>query len=60
MDYILVGWYYEDEFLEMVNEKIKEGYTPIGGVAIKEHPGYAFYQAMIKEKTNETNQQRNP
>lgn len=42
--YILVTHHEKHIFLELVNQKIKEGYMPLGGVEIKR---YDFYQAMI-------------
>ena len=35
---------------EKVNQKIKEGYRPIGGVAIGAGRMITFYQAMLKEE----------
>ncbi|WP_375605650.1 hypothetical protein [Flavobacterium davisii] len=42
--YILVKHHQEHVFIELVNQKIKEGYMPLGGVAVK---SIDFYQAMI-------------
>ena len=39
-----------DYFTRAVNDKIAQGYKPIGGIAIS---GGFYYQAMIKEE-NET------
>lgn len=50
--YIVVDGYKKDEFEKKVNEKIKDGYLPIGGIStIKgkwaDMGAYYFYQAMV-------------
>jgi hypothetical protein len=42
--YILVRHHQEQIFIGLVNQKINEGYVPIGGVVVKR---IDFYQAMI-------------
>lgn len=45
--YILVKHHQEHIFIELVNQKIKEGYIPVGGVVVKR---IDFYQAMISKE----------
>lgn len=52
MEYSIVQAYTEKGLVELVNELIKEGWRPVGGVSsiyIAEYRGYEFYQALIKE-----------
>ena len=42
--YIVVEHHVLRVFTEIVNQKINEGYTPIGGIALK---SVSFYQAMV-------------
>lgn len=46
-NYTVVAGMYLDELIKLVNEKIKEGYTPIGGVCTSSGTS-VFYQAMLK------------
>lgn len=46
-EYIIVRDYLIQNFIALVNEKIKEGYTPLGGVTTKNLDGIEYYmQAM--------------
>jgi hypothetical protein len=49
-DYIIVKEYLLQNFTSDVNEKIKQGYIPVGGVTTKNDAGFGNYymQAMIK------------
>lgn len=42
--YIVVEHHHLSVFVEIVNQKINEGYTPTGGIVLK---GVSYYQAMI-------------
>ena len=42
------------ELIHEVNEKIKLGYVPLGGIAVvNSHPTYCAYQAIMLSKQNE-------
>ena len=42
------------ELKRKVNEKIKQGYVPLGGIAVvNSHPTYCAYQAMMLNKQHE-------
>jgi hypothetical protein len=45
-EYIIVQWNRIKEFQDKVNDKIKEGYKPLGGVCFNSW----YYQAMILDK----------
>ena len=43
-----------DKLIHTVNEKIAEGYVPVGGIAVvNAHPTYCAYQAIMLSKQNE-------
>ena len=42
------------KLIEDVNEKIKQGYVPIGGIAVvNSHPTYCAYQAIMLNNQHE-------
>ena len=45
-----------NQLIHDVNEKIKQGYVPMGGIAVVDsHPTYCAYQAiMLNEKHEDT------
>jgi len=49
-DYIIVKEYLLQNFVALVNQKIQEGYTTIGGVTTKDDAGSGTYymQAMAR------------
>ena len=57
MKYIIVKTYGEEDHLDLekkVNEKIKNGYEPIGGITVikraeYEYGPYWYFQAMIQK-----------
>lgn len=55
MKYVVVESGNRLVLMSEVNDRIKEGYTPIGGVSVVIRKGagrtlYHFYQAMIKKE----------
>lgn len=49
IDYIIIGEKYSTELIPKVLEKLKEGYTPLGGISVSlgTYSNW-FAQAMIK------------
>jgi len=49
MEYIVVGTTKQSEFEKRVNDLIKQGWKPQGGIFIViDNNGWIYYQAMVK------------